>query len=327
MTTKNSPSEDTHDREIVTTRVFDAPRELVWEAWTNPKHVANWWGPRGFTTSIETMDVRPGGKWEQVMIGPDGTRYPNKSSFKEVVKPERIVYLHGGGREGGKGATFVATWTFEEVGPGKTRLTARMVFPSAEDRDFVAKEYGAVEGGQQTFARLAAYLPSAAAGESKPFVLSRVFDAPRDVVWKAWTEPQRLQQWFGPKGFSMPTCSMDLRPGGVFLYCLKSSDGEEMWGKWVFREIVAPSKLVVLVSFSDANAGVTRHPMAPIWPLETLSTMTLDEENGKTRLTLVWTAYNASLDERNAFDAGHESMKQGWGGTMDQLDAYLAAKK
>jgi uncharacterized protein YndB with AHSA1/START domain len=92
---------DTSDRAIVISREFDAPRELVWEAWTNPKHVANWWGPRGFSTTIEVMDVRPGGVWKHVMHGPDGANYPNKSVFKEVVKPERIVYSHGGKREGG----------------------------------------------------------------------------------------------------------------------------------------------------------------------------------------------------------------------------------
>jgi len=145
-------------REIVIAREFAAPRELVWEAWTNPKHVVNWWGPRGFTTTIEEMDVRPGGVWKHVMHGPDGANYPNKSVFKEVVKPERIVYSHGGGRAGGPGAHFVSTWTFDALPTGKTRVTIRMVFPSATDRNFVVKEFGAIEGGHQTLARLAEYL-------------------------------------------------------------------------------------------------------------------------------------------------------------------------
>jgi uncharacterized protein YndB with AHSA1/START domain len=99
---KNNPSENTSDREIVITREFNAPRELVWEAMTNPKHVVNWWGPRGFSTTIEEMDVRPGGVWKHVMRGLDGINYPNKSIFKEIVKPERIVYQHGGKRENGR---------------------------------------------------------------------------------------------------------------------------------------------------------------------------------------------------------------------------------
>jgi uncharacterized protein YndB with AHSA1/START domain len=148
----------TRDREIVISRVFDAPRDLVWEAWTNPKHVVNWWGPKGFTTTIQVMDVRPGGTWQHTMHGPDGTDYPNKSIFKEVVKPERIVYSHGGGRKGAPGVHFEATWTFDAEAPNKTKLTMRMVFASAGDRDTVVNEYGAIEGGKQTLARLEEYL-------------------------------------------------------------------------------------------------------------------------------------------------------------------------
>src|SRR5271156_6753607 len=101
--TRRSLVEDTGDREIVITRIVDAPRELVWEAWTDPKHVAQWWGPRGFSTTIEEMDVRPGGVWRHTMHGPDGTNYPNKSVFTEVVKHERIAFSHGGGKKGGPG--------------------------------------------------------------------------------------------------------------------------------------------------------------------------------------------------------------------------------
>ena len=154
---KNSPTAEAKDREIVLTRVFDAPRELVWQAWTDPQHVVHWWGPRGFTTTIEKMDVRPDGVWKHVMHGPDGTDYPNSSVFKEVVKPERIVYSHGGGKKGGPGAHFVATWTFEALGD-KTRVTIQMVFASPADRDLVVKEYGAIEGGKQTLERFAEYL-------------------------------------------------------------------------------------------------------------------------------------------------------------------------
>jgi uncharacterized protein YndB with AHSA1/START domain len=157
-TAKNVPAENCTDREILIARTFDAPRELVWQAMTNPKHVVHWWGPRGFTTTIEEMDVRPGGIWKHVMHGPDGTNYPNKSIFKEVVKPERIVYQHGGKREGGPGVSFVSTWAFDLVKANKTKVTIRMVFPSAKDRDFVVKEFGAIEGGKQTLERLGEYL-------------------------------------------------------------------------------------------------------------------------------------------------------------------------
>jgi uncharacterized protein YndB with AHSA1/START domain len=145
------------ERELVLTRVIDAPRELVWKAWTDPKQVVHWWGPRGFTTTIEKMEVRPGGVWKHVMHGPDGSDYPNKSVFTEVVKPERIVYSHGGGKKGGPGVQFEARWTFDALGD-QTRVTIRMLFASAADRGRIVKEYGAIEGGKQTLARLDEYL-------------------------------------------------------------------------------------------------------------------------------------------------------------------------
>ena len=146
------------DREIVITRILGAPRELVWDAMTDPKRVIHWWGPRGFTTTIEKMDVHPGGVWEHVMRGPDGTNYPNHCVFLEVVRPERIVFSNGGHKEGGPNISFVSTWTFEEEEKEKTKVTIRMVFPSAPERDFVVKEFGAIEGGKQTLERLAEFL-------------------------------------------------------------------------------------------------------------------------------------------------------------------------
>ena len=156
-----SATATTSDREIVVSRVFDAPRVMVWDAWTNPKHIVNWWGPRGFTTTIEVMDVRPGGEWRHIMHGPDGSDYPNRTIFREVVKPERIVFSNAGGKKGGNGVHFESTWTFEDVGE-QTRVTIRMVFESAKDVEFVVKEHGAIEGGHQTLARLGEFLLSLA---------------------------------------------------------------------------------------------------------------------------------------------------------------------
>lgn len=146
------------DREIFLSREFNAPRELVWEAMTNPKHVVNWWGPRGFSTTMEKMDFRVGGVWKHVMHGPDGTNYPNEKVFKEIVKPEKIVFSHGGRREGGSSVDAVATWTFDEIEKGKTKVSLRMVFPSAAERVRVVKEFGAIEGGKQTLEKLGEYL-------------------------------------------------------------------------------------------------------------------------------------------------------------------------
>jgi uncharacterized protein YndB with AHSA1/START domain len=166
--------------------------------------------------------------------------------------------------------------------------------------------------------------PSPALPPGVTFVTSRVFDAPRELVWQAWTDVDHLKRWFGPKGFTMPVAFLDFRPGGIFHYGMKSPAGAMMWGKWIFKEIVAPEKLVVVVSFSDEKRGVTRHPMSPVWPLETLSTTTFSETDGQTTVQLAWAPYHATEAEIKLFGDSHASMTQGWGGTMDQLAAYLA---
>lgn len=153
---KDSTDSKTSEREIVISRVFDAPRDLVFEAWTDPKHIAHWWGPRGFRTTTAVMDVRPGGVWRFVMRGPDGVDYPNKVIFVEIVKPERLVYKHSSGEEDDPGQ-FKVTVTFNEQA-GKTNITLRMLFDSAAERDRVVKEFGAIEGAHQTLDRLAEYL-------------------------------------------------------------------------------------------------------------------------------------------------------------------------
>jgi uncharacterized protein YndB with AHSA1/START domain len=159
---------------------------------------------------------------------------------------------------------------------------------------------------------------------SKDFVISRTFDAPRDLVWKAWTERDRMMEWFGPKGFTMTKATLDFRPGGIFHYCLKGPDGKEMWGKFVYREIVPPEKIVHVHSFSDEKGGVTVHPMSPTWPREMLSTATFTEKDGKTTITLTWATLNATPEEQKTFDSNFEGMTMGWTGTFEQLTAYLA---
>jgi uncharacterized protein YndB with AHSA1/START domain len=159
---------------------------------------------------------------------------------------------------------------------------------------------------------------------SDEFVITRVFDAPRDLVWKAWTEPARLRHWWGPKGFKVHHCRVDLRPGGLFHYGMKASDGSDMWGRFVYREIVAPEKLVFIVSFSDKDGGISRHPSSPGWPLEMLSTVLFEEQGGKTRITVKWSPHSANEAERKIFRDGKPSMQQGWSGTFEQFTDYLA---
>ena len=159
---------------------------------------------------------------------------------------------------------------------------------------------------------------------SQPFKISRVFDAARELVWQALTQLDHLSRWMSPPGMEPVPGSLDLRVGGVYHYGMKAADGQLWWGKWTFREIVAPERLVTVVNFSDAHQGVTRHPMSLTWPLTTLSTTTLTDQGRGTRMALHWQALDASDEENATFDGAHAGMTQGWGGTMDQLAAYLA---
>jgi uncharacterized protein YndB with AHSA1/START domain len=157
VTATDSIDLDRDPRSIVGTRVFDAPRELVFAAFTDPKHLAAWWGPDGFTTTTSRFEFRKGGVWRFVMHGPDGRDYQNLITFDEIIAPERIVYRHGGGGDDVEPVRFNTTLTFEDLG-GKTRLTWHGTFPSAEERARVIKEYGADKGLMQTMARLAEYV-------------------------------------------------------------------------------------------------------------------------------------------------------------------------
>jgi uncharacterized protein YndB with AHSA1/START domain len=155
------------------------------------------------------------------------------------------------------------------------------------------------------------------------FVISRALDAPRDAVWKAWIEPDRLMKWWAPPGFAMQSAKVDLRPGGMYHYGMKAPDGSEVWGKLAYREIAVPERLVFLVSFSNARGAVTRHPWNTGWPFETLSTVTFDDGGGKTTVTITATPYEATDEERTAFELGCDAMRDGWAVTLDRLAEIL----
>lgn len=145
----------TADREIILTRVVSAPRELVFDVWTDPLHIAQWWGPNGFSTKVHQMEVKPGGTWRFLMIGPDGTEYPDRITYREVKRPERLMYRHGSDVDDDPNA-FEVTVTFEAQGE-KTKVTMHSVFPTVEACKQV-KAFGAVELGQQTLAKLDAFV-------------------------------------------------------------------------------------------------------------------------------------------------------------------------
>jgi len=337
---KNSSELDR--RSMIITRLLSAPPQLAFQAWTSPAALAAWFGPNGFTITTSTHEFRVGGVWRFVMHGPDGKDYQNRITYDEIVRPDRIVYRHGD-PDGDPAQDFQTTVTFVAQG-ARTEITLRAVFASPEARDIVVKEANAIEGGNQTLGRLDDYLTaqvkreepnmatkiakpakSAKKATSKvdPFIITRTYDAPRAAVVKAWTDEKELMKWWGPKGGEMLSAKMDLRPGGMFHYAMKSIDFT-MWGKWVIKEVDLPDKLVWLNSFSDPRGGTTSHPMMPDFPKELLTTVTFTEKDGKTTVRVVWDPSGCSAAEQKAFDSIRDSMGGGWGGSLDVLGEMLA---
>ncbi len=161
MPQKSKDARKADANELRFTRTYDAPRALVFAVWTDPAHIGKWWGPEGFTTTTLAMEVEVGGVWDYVMHGPDGTDYPGRGVFTEIVKPERLAFSHVGGKADDPHLTCEFCVTFEEF-DGQTALTLRMIFPSAQAAEH-ARELGADRGGAESLERLARALKTASA--------------------------------------------------------------------------------------------------------------------------------------------------------------------
>jgi uncharacterized protein YndB with AHSA1/START domain len=159
---------------------------------------------------------------------------------------------------------------------------------------------------------------------NQPFVLERTFNAPRDLIWAAFSQAEHLGHWMSPKGMTPGRCTIEFREGGIYHYEIVPPQGESFWGRWIFREIVDQELIANHVSFSDEGCGITRHPMAPEWPLETYSRVSFSDIEGGTLIRLEWSALGSDVVALQKFEEGKPSMTQGWGGTMDCLDAHLA---
>jgi uncharacterized protein YndB with AHSA1/START domain len=279
-----TPSQ-TADREIVVSRVFNAPRALVFQAWSSHEHLAHWYGPDGFTITTHEMAFEPGGVWRFIMHGPDGRDYPNRVIFKEVVEAERLVYTHDDGGEAAVPVSFETRVTFDEVDGGKTKLTMRSVFATKQEKDRVEREHGAVEGGLQHVGRLAEYLAMQSGGKAatlticlpseKEVILRRVFNAPRNLVFQAMTQPEHVRNWWGCKAFTMTVCEMDFRVGGSWRFVQRAPDGSEHPFRGDYLEIAAPERVVQ--TFVYDVEGIRDFPAT--------ETVTLVEQDGKTILT------------------------------------------
>lgn len=317
MTSKNKSNE------LYITRLYDAPLKTVWEAWTDSKQVAQWWGPRGFSLTTHSKDLRTGGHWNYTMHGPDGTDYPNKTHYLEVEKYSRLVYDHGANDT--QPALFRVTVQFTEV-KGKTKMEMTMALPTpeaaAETRKFIKKA-----GGDSTWDRLAEYLEKESTGKDR-FVINRTFDAPLDVMYDMWTNPKHIAQWLPPTGFQMQFLKADIKPGGGSFYFMHDGGNTKMYGRAKYLEMQKPDRLVYTQQFCDENNEKSlRHPHAPTWPETMITTVTFSEEGPhKIRVTVTWEVYgDATREEIETFVKSKGGMTMGWTGSFDKLEAYIEA--
>src|SRR5271168_790078 len=229
----------TKSNEIRITRIYDAPVQAVWDAWTDPAQTAKWWGPRGFTLTTHSKDLRPGGTWVYTMHGPDGVDYPSKTLYYEVETHSKLVYDHGGNDD--RPAMFRVTVLFAEKN-GKTTMDMTMALATpeaaADTRKFIKKA-----GGDGTWDRLAEYLDHQSTGKEK-FVIARTFDASIAQMFEMWTDPKHFSQWLPPTGFTMEFIRCDIRPGGSSFYSMSGAGGMKMYGRAEYLEIKKTDRIV-----------------------------------------------------------------------------------
>ncbi len=307
--------------EINLTRVYDAPLSAVWEAWTVPEEIAQWWGPRGFTLTTHSRDLRTGGHWHYTMHGPDGTDYENTTQYLEVAPRQRLVYDHGGHRD--RPPLFRMTVLFTER-DGRTRLDLTMSLASPEvaeqTRGFIRKA-----GGEATWDRLAEHLGKRAGKEQ--FFIARSFDAGIERLYEMWTDPQHLAQWLAPAGATMQFLRAEPRVGGTSFYAMQLPGGERIHGLLKYQQLEQPRLIIYTQQFCDAGKKVTRPPFFPDWPPTLLTVVELAEEGAdRTRVSVRWepTADGTAADVAE-FARQKGSMTAGWTGSFDKLEALVAA--
>ena len=313
-------AERNKSNELRLTRVFDAPVKTVWEAWTDPKQVAQWWGPRGFTLTTHSKDLRPGGHWNYTMHGPDGVDYPNSTLYHEVEKYSKLVYDHGASDD--RSPLFRVTVLFSE-NEGKTKMEMTMTLPTPdaaeETRKFIKKA-----SGDSTWDRLAEYLEKGSSGKEK-FVINRSFDAPLEVMFDMWTNPKHFSQWLPPTGFQMEFIRADIQTGGSTFYFMTNNNGVNMYGRAEYIKIDRPDTIIYTQQFCDKDENISRHPMAPTWPATMLTTVKLTAEGpDRTRVTVMWETHGeTTAEELETFIHGRSGMTQGWTGSFDKLEEYI----
>lgn len=306
--------------EIRLIRVYNAPVKAVWDAWTDPAKAAMWWGPRGFSITTYSKDLKPGGHWKYTMHGPDGTDYPNVTKYHEVEKYSRLVYDHGGTED--TPALFRVTVNFSEPAKGKTKMEMTMTVPTPEALEEIRKIIKKASG-ESTWDRLAEYLEEE--NGRRVFVINRAFDAPIETMFEMWTDPKHFAKWLPPTGYEMTFIKADIKPGGRSFYCMPGPGGSKMYGRAHYLEIEKPNRIVYTQQFCDEKENITRHPHVATWPETMLTTVTLTPESeDRTRVTVTWEVHGkATPEEVETFLKMRGGMTQGWTGSFDKLEEYL----
>lgn len=309
----------TSSNEIRLRRVYDAPVSAVWDAWTDPEQVAQWWGPRGFTLTTHSKDLRVGGHWRYTMHGPDGVDYPNVTTYFVVEPRAKLVYDHGA--TDSTPPLFRVTATFSEAG-GKTTLDLSFALATPEAATEMARMIKQ-KGGTGTWDRLAEHLEETATGK-RIFVINRTFDAPIARVFEMWTNPEHLAQWLPPTGARMRFLRSEIAAGKSTFFVITGDHGT-MHVRADYLAIEPPHRLVYAQQFVDEGELLAAAPGAEVWPATLLTTVVFsDESDERTRVTVtVEPQGRVTTAELAAFVGERGGMTLGWTGSFDALEALL----
>lgn len=306
--------------EIYITRQYDAPVAVVWDAWTKAEQVKQWWGPRGFTITTHSKDLKPGGIWHYTMHGPDGVDYPCKTLYHEVEERAKLVYDHGGYDD--RPPLFRVSVVFSEA-EGKTTMEMSMACPSADEAAATRKIIKDANGNS-TWDRLAEYLSETQTGK-QCFVINRSFAAPVDVVFEMWTDPVHLAQWQPPSGFDMQFLRADIRERGDCFFRMSNPAGVSFFGRFEYQEIFKPSSIVYIQRFCDEAENTARHPGLPDFPEAMKTTVIFATEGPQaTRVTVISDPLDTwTTQEIDTFIKERHGMTLGWTGSFDKLETKL----
>jgi uncharacterized protein YndB with AHSA1/START domain len=311
-------------QEIIVTRTYNFPRDLIYRTVTDPKLIPEWWGPRGLKTEVERMEVRPGGRWRFIQIDAQGNIFAFHGVYHEAKAPELLVYTMEW--EGMPGHVLLDIERFEER-DGITINTSTSIFETVEDRDGMLQQ--GMEGGvKETTDRLNELLMQQSRGmmesmqahttDGKSLKITRLFNAPVRQVWKYWTDPNDYLCWTGSKDFSGCDTQIDFRVGGKFLSCMQGPDGKKIWGTGTYKEIIEPNRFVYSDSFADEHGNIvpaSYYGMTEEFPLEMEVEVTLEDEGKNTRLNLEYCGLPSGV--------AIEQARQGWNESFDKLEHCL----